>query len=321
MKDWTRVTKANPCPVCGKPDWCLFTGRPDAPDAALCQRVESPKRCGEGGWLHVLRTNGPTWAPWRRTLHKAVDLAVSGQPTGGADLAAEAARAVRWTAEHPQALERFAGGLGVSAESLRRLGVGYSPQRRAWLFPMRNAAGEICGVRLRLGSGRKLSIRGGREGLFLPSPDPTPKGPESIGDILRRCLPELQALLIPEGATDTAALLDLGFHAVGRPSCRGGMALVVEVCKRLQPGRVVVVSDADAPGRAGAEALARRLRAYVPDVRTIEPPAGVKDARAWKAAGATRADIQAIIDAAPALRLKVTSRTRTKGRKQCKTAA
>ena len=259
--------------------------------------------------------------PWRYALHTQVNLAVSGQPAGGADLAAEVAQAVRWTVEHPQALERFAAGLGVSADALRRLSVGYSPQRSAWLFPMRDAAGEICGVRLRLANGRKLSIRGGHEGLFTPSLEPAPKGPESIGDMLRRCFPELQALLIPEGPTDTAALLDLGFPAVGRPSCRGGAALVIELCKRFQPRRVVVVSDADTPGRAGAEALARRLRAYVPDVRIIEPPAGVKDIRAWKAVGASQADIQAAIDAAPALPLAVINRTCAKGEKQWKIMA
>ena len=252
--------------------------------------------------------------PWRYALHTQVNLAVSGQPAGGADLAAEVAQAVRWTVEHPQALERFAAGLGVSADALRRLSVGYSPQRSAWLFPMRDAAGEICGVRLRLGNGRKLSIRGGHEGLFIPSLEPALKGPERIGDMLR-------PLLIPEGPTDTAALLDLGFPAVGRPSCRGGAALVIEVCKRLQPGRVVVVSDADAPGREGAEVLARRLRPYVPDVRIIEPPAGVKDVRQWKMMGACQADVQAAIDVAPALPLAVINRTCAKGEKQWKVMA
>ena len=48
------VSAAKPCPVCKKPDWCLV-----APDgsACLCQRVESPKRRGDAGWLH--RLGGP----------------------------------------------------------------------------------------------------------------------------------------------------------------------------------------------------------------------------------------------------------------------
>src|SRR5947208_3140679 len=45
------VSASIPCPVCKKPDWCLV-----APDgsAAICQRVESAKKCGEAGWLHLL---------------------------------------------------------------------------------------------------------------------------------------------------------------------------------------------------------------------------------------------------------------------------
>ena len=69
---WQRVSRRRPCPVCNKRDWCLFAGRPENPTAAICARVESPKRCGEAGWLHVLHDDGPTWAPWRRTIRVAV---------------------------------------------------------------------------------------------------------------------------------------------------------------------------------------------------------------------------------------------------------
>jgi hypothetical protein len=296
MSDWTRVSKTHPCPVCGRPDWCIFAGPADNPTAAICARVESGKRAGEAGWLHVLRDCGATWAPWRRTLRKAVDF-IASQPAA-AGIAAECAAGVRWAVDHPEPLERFAVGLGVSPESLRRLGVGYSPDRQAWLFPMTDAAGNICGVRLRLSSGRKLSIRGGKEGLFIPA------GIDG------------GRLLITEGPTDCAALLDLGFCAVGRPSCSGGVAHLVGLVGRLKPGRVVLVADADGPGRAGAQALAERLRALCGDVRVIEPAPGQKDMRQWKAAGATRADVQSAIDAAPRLQLNVTSniRTRKKGR-------
>jgi hypothetical protein len=70
--DWQRVSKRRPCPVCGKPDWCMYVGSDDSPTAAICARIESPKRCGEGGWLHVLRDDGPTWAPWRRRIELSV---------------------------------------------------------------------------------------------------------------------------------------------------------------------------------------------------------------------------------------------------------
>jgi DNA primase len=185
--------------------------------------------------------------------------------------------------------------LGVSAESLRRLSVGWSPKHRAWSFPMSNAAGDVLGIRLRLPGGRKLSVKGGKEGLFLP------EGIDAGGP-----------LLVCEGPTDTAALLDLGFNVVGRPSCTGGVKLLVELVRKHRPEGVVIVADADAPGQRGAERLAAVLLAYSASVRIIAPPAPIKDARAWRQGGAMAADVQAAIDAAPVRRLTVSIRIRGK---------
>lgn len=53
IKKWPRVNKHRPCPVCGRPDWCLV-----APNggAAICARVESGHVVGTkgAGWLHPL---------------------------------------------------------------------------------------------------------------------------------------------------------------------------------------------------------------------------------------------------------------------------
>lgn len=277
--NWRRVSKRRPCPVCRKPDWCVFSGPANAPSAAICARVESRKRCGEAGWLHVLRDDGPVWAPWRRTISQAVRIMPHPK------LAAECQAAVK-----RESLGRLADNLGLSVESLRRLGVGWSARHRGWTFPMSDASGRIVGVRLRLTSGRKLAVKGGHEGLFLPD------GLEPGG-----------RLLVAEGPTDTAALLDLGFAAIGRPSCTGGVRHVVEMVRRVQPPEVVIVADQDEPGQQGADRLVTTLAAYCPAARMIAPPYGIKDARAWKRAGATAADVQAAIDAAPVRRLAVTA--------------
>jgi len=171
--------------------------------------------------------------------------------------------------------------------------VGFALTNSTWAFfpfPMSDAHGEVIGIRLRLPSGRKLSVKGGREGLFLPS-DLSPD----------RCL------LIAEGPTDVASLLDLGFPAVGRPSCRGGARLVVQLVQTLRPERAVVVADGDGPGLCGAEKLADQLLACLSDVRVVAPPDGIKDARAWKRRGATEEDINAAIEAASARQLVVTA--------------
>ena len=59
-------------------------------------------------------------------------------------------------------------------------------------------------------------------------------------------------MLICEGPTDTAALLDMGFaNVVGRPSCTGGIKLLVELVCQRRSEEVVVVADGDEPGQGG----------------------------------------------------------------------
>ena len=281
---WHRVSRRRPCPVCQHDTWCVYVGPDDMPEAVLCQRVESPRRIGEAGWLHRLRDSATAWPPWQNTLRRAVRMATDVR--GGPDLAG---MVERWRLlEDSPRLRRLADSLGVSALTLRRLGVGWSTRYSAWTFPMSDAGGRIVGIRLRRPDGRKLSVRGGKEGLFVPE-SLNPGG----------------WLLVSEGPTDTAALLDLEFPTVGRPSCAGGARHAIELVRRLAVPEVVIVADSDAPGQRGAHHLASVLAAYCPAVRVIAPPAGIKDAREWKQRGATAADVQAAIDAAPVRRLAV----------------
>lgn len=287
--DWQRVTRRRPCPICGRPDWCTFVGPDDSPTVVCCMRVESDRPTKNGGWLHRLRPDD-NGRPNRRRVRT-----VATKPDERPVLDSGGFARQCQLGTSPQALAQLADSLGVTRQSLERLGVGWSPRYRAWTFPMSNAAGEVVGIRLRKPDGGKLSVRGGKEGLFIPT------GLQPGG-----------RLLVCEGPSDTAACLDWGFQVVGRPSCTGGVRLLVELVKRMQPEEVVIVADDDGPGQRGAENLARVLLAYVPVVRVIAPPAPHKDARAWLRAGATAADVQAAIDAAPVRWLRVT--TTKKGR-------
>lgn len=58
--DWRRVTRAELCPVCGRPDWCLVTGPEGGLTAAICARTESPKRAAAKrvGCIACLMTAG-----------------------------------------------------------------------------------------------------------------------------------------------------------------------------------------------------------------------------------------------------------------------
>lgn len=284
--DWRRTSRERRCPICGKPDWCLYTGPDDAPTAAICARIESGKRVGEAGWLHLLRENDDWRTPSRR-IRTVRGPSPVGQPDRDLGYIAWRCHEVL----QASALGDLARSLGLSAESLSRLMIGWSTENQAWTFPMRDAAGEVVGIRLRKPDGRKLAIKGGREGLFLP------EGLEAGN-----------RLLVCEGPTDTAALLDLGLQAIGRPSCTGGVKHLCELTKRLRPAEMVVVADADRPGMRGAERLASALLAYCPAVRVISPPNGVKDARDWKASGATAGDVEAAITRAEIRRLNVVTR-------------
>jgi putative DNA primase/helicase len=107
-------------------------------------------------------------------------------------------------------------------------------------------------------------------------------------------LPELldgvkngRTIHVVEGEKDVEAIRSLGLVATTSPMGAGkwraeyGMALV--------GARVVIIADADAPGRKHAAAVEASLRGKAASVRVVEVPTG-KDASDWVAAGATRED-------------------------------
>jgi DNA primase len=193
----------------------------------------------------------------------------------------------------PERLYRAAGDLSVGAESLVALGIGWAPGDElarlglhglagALSFPMRDADERVIGIRLRLASGRKLAVPGSKNGLFIAT----------------RLIDYIDRLLVSEGESDCAALLDLGFTAVGRPGCTSCARQLARLVHRVQPNAVIIVADNDAQGIRGANDLGRRLRINCADVRIIQPPEHLKDARDWKRAGATRDAIETSIAAA-----------------------
>ncbi|HJZ56573.1 MAG TPA: hypothetical protein VKE74_16525, partial [Gemmataceae bacterium] len=108
---WVHVSRSRPCPVCGRPDWCLVT----ADEAAcICPRTESPRWVGEAGYLYRLADGGNRV---RRVVveHRLVPTAQIGE------FAERCHRSVA-----PGRLGGLADSLGLSAASLTALRVGWS---------------------------------------------------------------------------------------------------------------------------------------------------------------------------------------------------
>lgn len=197
-----------------------------------------PSRNAMGGWIHRLSDTAPL---------PQIPKGEPARPVIDAD-----GMMRRWFAATTQAdYQHLAELLGVSAESLRCLKCAWAPEHRAWAFPMRNGAGIVVGIRLRDESGHKWSVKGGHEGVFVPS-----------------CVPDHTAYIV-EGPTNLAALLSLGKFGLGRPSCSGGISHLAATCARLSIQRAVILADNDDdkfnagthfnPGIDGARRLAADL--------------------------------------------------------------
>jgi len=275
------VTKRCPCPICGKPDWCVVSS--DGTRVG-CQRVESSRTFGKAGWLHILSKPDAG----ARHYYEPRQVVINAKQIHESYRDAIATEDVAVLADN----------LGVSHESLDELGVGRAKEYRpgTYSFPMRNGAGEIVGIRLRNLAGKKWAVLGSKSGLFF-----NPLRP--IEDCVFVC----------EGPTSSAALLTVGLFAIGKPSNLAGMDHLHSMLKSKKVARAVVMAEMDGrdhcdfcdenfcqhckPGEYGAYATADRISDAVQSVVVVHPLIG-KDVRDWVRAGATK---QTLMEAANAI--------------------
>lgn len=256
--NWIRVSRRRSCLICGKNDWCLIASDGTA---AICQRVESDKPVGDkgAGWLH--RQNGEA-----RPLPPS-QINRKPRPKVQHDWAALAAK--YHNAMTDGGWSCLAAELGLSIATLKAMQVGWDGSESRYTFSMRNSAGDIVGIRTREKDGKKSVSGSDGNGLFF--------------------IPSMLAsdyLIVCEGPTDTAALVDAGFgSSVGKPSCRLGDSYVVALIGRLQPAAVLLTPDSDSQGLEGFSILANEiLNKGVMPVETIDsltPPKPLKDVRQW----------------------------------------
>ncbi|MBI1900917.1 MAG: hypothetical protein HYS13_07370 [Planctomycetia bacterium] len=279
-----RVRRDSPCPVCGRPAWCLV-----AADGAtaICMRVRDgaakilSMRDGQEGYLHRLTDAKPVaMPPPRRTSTAPRDFDDLSMRAFCCALAAPKRNALALS-------------LGVSPDALRELRTGFATidGRQGWTTPERDAAGKVIGLSVRLpvpdSQGRtKLRAAGSRCGLTY-SPDWDRGGP----------------VLLVEGASDVAAAITMELSAIGRPSNLAGVELLCEILRAVPWQReIVVIGERDEkpdrrgklcpaectgcqacwPGKYGAESTCRRLQvALQRSVQWAMPPAPAKDTRDW----------------------------------------
>jgi len=216
---WVRVTRAEPCPICERPDYCT---RATDGMVVKCMRVESHKPVANGGWLHNLSEPLPTLvAPKRTKRTKKQDWT----------------RECRQMYEHAKAADmrrRVAKKLQVSESALDRLrvGIGWDEWRHREFssWPSRDHNGRCIGYVRRYAAGSKRTNLGGGTGVFythrwwqLPGP-----------------------VLIVEGGSDVAACDSFDIPAIGRASNVHGGAWIGRLIRRHAPDkRIVVIGERD----------------------------------------------------------------------------
>ncbi len=256
-----RVSSETPCPICGKPDWCLVARDGTA---AICARIEEGalKRARDAGWLHILDGDSANrtfqnWSPpTAPTCHRDWNFWHQ-----------------RYRVAAPDHINDLAAKLGVSRDALERLEMGFDLARGWWTFPEKDATGRIIGLMGRNVDGEKRRYKGGKCGLVYSHVWKLGAHP----------------ILLVEGASDTAALLTMGLPGIGRPSNRGGVELLAELLSDLPADRPIIVigerdqkPDGNWPGRAGAISTATALAAALErEIQWSLPPDNAKDTRAW----------------------------------------
>ena len=271
---WIRVSKGNPCPICGKPDWCCISSDYTT---VYCMRVPSRRQS---------RTGGGYFHRYPDTPQKAVLLEAIAEPHRETISPAEWEN--RWrdmrAHTHPDRLRRAAERLSTTAESLEAYGA-VVPDDSAVTWPMYDSRLRMVGLYRRYWDGSKRFLRGSNgRGIIVPRWQ------------LKKNL--AVDLYVVEGATDACSLHSAGMLAIGRPSCATGGDVVGELLKTLSfRGNIVVLGERDKkldncpfcrgkrcqrcwPGLWGAEQTAKKIGRVtgIRPVVSLVPPQ-CKDAR------------------------------------------
>lgn len=285
---WVRVSRFEPCPICGRSGYCTRT---TDGNAVKCMRIKSSKtvidKGGGLGWIHLLTNPLPPVPPPKPIVPKA-------------DWTDECKRMFFHEKAHKKRCE-VADKLSVSIESLEqlRVGIGWDEWNGAEFssWPSRDNTGKCIGYVRRYSDGSKRTNQGGSTGLFY-----TPGWLRNPGP-----------LWIVEGGSDVAACESFGLPAIGRASNTYGGQWIKKMLEFRKPQKMVFVvgerdeapdrrgkmagceSDCDGcafcwPGLFGAKLVAAEL-----GVSWVMMPKPFKDMREMLAAGGLWLDLMKLL--------------------------
>src|SRR5262245_55995529 len=169
------------------------------------------------------------------------------------------------------------------------MGVGWSDADCGYTLSLHSAAGAAIGLYVwRL---RGSAVVWGRPGLILrPEVCPTTR--------------HGRRLIIATTAVDTLALAGLGIVALGAPLVLPARNELVAFQNAQKPRDTAVLTAGELPDLRRAAAMEGILRAFHGTTRLVHAPDGCMDFATWIRAGATRENVVAAIEAAPARALR-----------------
>ena len=253
QKDFIRVSQNRPCPICGHTDWCCIS---KTATEVLCPRTKSniKTKCG---YLHkldpvqanVVRNNmvipnNTSHLPCVN-IKKLNDHYMEGLTKERLTLSSQA--------------------LCIRESALLDMNIGWDVCRGMMTFPMVDEDFHLLGILRRSLTGEKRVIKGSRVGAFVPCNFRMSPG----------------VTFVAEGATDTAAVNELGLNVIGRFNCWTGE----DVLKSYLEDHTVYVladNDKDGAGVEGARTLAAQLVSVSRSIRVIILPDKYKDLREMK---------------------------------------
>lgn len=148
----------------------------------------------------------------------------------------------------------------------------------AFTFPTRNENNEIIGMQRRFPDGFKSMVDGSRIGLFIPQITFDPE----------------QTILITEGISDLATVLECGYQGIGRFNDDAGQDIVTAWISKqnFSTNNIYIISDNDKAGINGSMRLAKELNMSelnaghilmptTKDIRQLKEEQGIESVTNW----------------------------------------